>query len=266
MQDRIENSEQLFEMLEELKAVNRKAFGNILLLDEEEQNQLINEGKLFFDYAPSKYLNIWFAEKDYYKLYFSIADMASYDIPDIEGKIVCEIYAAKQENISDEFMDAMKNKGLAVYSSYHKWKAKPSPKGIDCSAYVSADVTAADYPRLKELINKGFDAYSDHVPEEDKFDEYLSSCQLYKAVDDNAVCAGLVVLTMGNVENVEYVFSDSARMNKGYASSLFEKWIESHDAPFLATAWIRDDNEASVRLHSKFGFEQQKTVKITLIR
>lgn len=31
-------------------------------------------------------------------------------------------------------------------------------------------------------------------------------------------------------------------------------------------AWIRDDNEASIRLHRKYDYEMQNTYKITMVK
>lgn len=77
---------------------------------------------------------------------------------------------------------------------------------------------------------------------------------------DNHLAGGLVVAINGKQR------TNNEFRNRGLASYLHNSWYSStgiNDA-IKYVAWIRDDNVASIRLHSRFGHIRQDTCKITM--
>ena len=85
----------LHEFVAELKKANRKLISNCYL-SEARIGLYIDKDNLFYTYVPMKYLNIWHKERDFVRLYYYIADLDFYEIPDIDVKIVCDQFYQKE--------------------------------------------------------------------------------------------------------------------------------------------------------------------------
>lgn len=89
----------------------------------------------------------------------------------------------------------------------------------------------------------------------------------FGAVDKETgdTAGGMVVSSKGHVYTEEFVFTDARMRKRGIASELHQYSYErNNDCNCKFIAWIRDDNEASKKLHTKYRYEKQSSYKITL--
>lgn len=259
----MDNVTRLYDMIFELKKVKRRLFCNFFL-SEEEITDLVSKNSLNYLYYPEKYLNIWIPKKDYIMLFFYIADIDSYEPISTKKKVICELYVTKRDDQNEMIKKKLEEKGFKIYACYHKWMAKSVTHHTHQSIY------NAVFDQTKGFLNgisSNFNAYSDHIPTEDEFDEYIKDKKLYALVDEkNRLVGGLVVLVKGGIQTEEYIFVNNGFRREGVASYLHNIWYASLgvDEVKQYIAWIRDDNEASIHLHLKFGYVCQDTYKITM--
>lgn len=253
----------LHRMVSELKKAKRRLLSN-MFLGEKEVESLIKNKHVYYTYMPCRYLNLWYSERDFVRLYFYIVDMDSYKAIN-EEKIICELYFPGLNANNALLEKVFEDRGFKVYASYHKWIARniqpKRPKGN-----MGYRIVCGQPEGFAEAVNLNFDIYSDHVPVKSDMEAYLRQNRLYALSDgSNMLAGGLIVAVNGRIQTEEYVFVRKECRGKGLALFLHNFWYESQkEQDILYVAWIRDDNVASIGLHMGLGYLRQDAYKLTL--
>lgn len=260
----VDTLEYLQDMVYELKRANRRMQSN-MVLREEELEEIIQQNELLYTYLPGKYLNVWFWERDFIRLYYYVSTIDEYKPFDGDEKIICEIYATKKELKTDSLIARFERNHFKKYSSYHRWVAKDLTfDTIGESSYsVRDDVTNGIYDGILTY----FDVYGDHLPRESSLEEYWKDKKILSIFDEQEnLIGGLVVSTNGKVQTEEYVFVNDSHRGKRLARMLHNSWRQraNEDGVMQHVAWIRDDNVVSIGLHTTLGYVKQDTYKIVM--
>jgi GNAT superfamily N-acetyltransferase len=259
----IDDIEYLHWMIHELKQVTRRLVSNLYIADDEIQ-KLIDTKKILYEYVPGAYLNFWYGEQGFVRLFFYTVNIDVYKAPFIKGEVVCELFFAKEMADNEVVERSFIEKGFERYSVYHKWTRKKITTSIG-SLSADYDVTYNQSDGFDEGIRACFDLYSDHVPDHDNMKRFLRQNTLYAFRKNGETIAGLVVSENGKIQTEEFIFVKPDFRGQGLARQLHETWDrDAQKVGALCVAWIRDDNEASIKLHEQLGYIRQEVHKITL--
>lgn len=261
------------EHLCQLRAALKKSASSLITncyLDKETIESYIYPKKLFYSYEPGGYLNIYYKERDFFRLYYYIADLDTYRIQSDNKKIICEQFWRGEDEKSERVNLIMKRRGLQIYAKYHKWIRKGEEALKECNNKDKITILEGNYRGYYEAIEQYFDVFSDHIPLYEEADKYFSSKKCYSAVemDSQKLLGGLVVTKQGNVQTEEFIFVDKAHRNKGVAGQLHNYWymdsISDNNRQFVA--WIRDDNKESIQFHLKNNYMKKPIYKVTMMK
>ena len=261
----LENTDALYEMINELKSVKRSLITN-LFLDTNALSDLIDNNEIYYEYAPGNCLNLFIEEWDFYHLYFYMTDPNEYQAPKSDRTMICELFFNREDDDNRILIDNLNKAGFSEYASYHRWlKTRQEETAVTTGHMIKKGQEKGFY----DLLIKNFDVFSDHVPQKDEYKTYIKDKECYSAVDSETakLLGGLIFSKKGNVETEEFVFIDPEYRHRGLASALHENWYNSNkESKIRYMAWIRDDNQASIGLHQKYAYERQKVYKVTMKR
>lgn len=260
----VDSMEQYYGILAGLKSFKRHLLSN-MYMDDEEIQEYVRDGKLFFYYAPGKYVNYWKKEWDFARLYYYIADADCYEAPDIKSKIVCDLFFSKKAVRNDEAVELLRHTGFREYALFRKYIKKPdaeAPLGID------EDIAPGVAEGFYELLKECFDIYTDLVPEENTAQEYLEGQKCFTAVDKyGKLAGGAVISKKGSVETEEFVVVTPKMRGRGIARRL-RRYAYAHtsDGTTKLVSWVRRDNERSWRQLLGFSYQDSGAYKITMMK
>ncbi len=263
----IDDIEYLHYLIGELKKVNRRIVSN-LIISKDKLCEYIDCGQLRYLFCSEKYLNIWYKERNFARLFFYIADWNAYEPVELDVPVICDLFFSKVSERTGLLVGLLKGVGFEQYSKYHKWIR--NTKGITDND--KKEIVCIHKERgngFFELLKENFDVYSDNIPEDDKVEKFFDDKICYSAYfgNEKKLAGGMVVSSRGRMQIEEFVFSASMQRRKGIASALHSYWYEQNkDMDIQFVAWVRDNNEASIKLHKKYGYIEQDTYKITMKR
>lgn len=73
---------------------------------------------------PEAYLNLWYEEQGFVRLYFYATKMEVYQLPCIKDEVVCELFFSKKTADSEAIECSFIENGFERYRVYHKWIGK----------------------------------------------------------------------------------------------------------------------------------------------
>lgn len=164
--------------------------------------------------------------------------------------------------------DTLQAAGLKEYAVYHKW-IRDKKNNVPACIAENIAILQGIQNGFSEKIEDYFDIYSDNVPLPEKSRQFYWEKTCYRAIlkENNDLIGGIVISERGNVMTEEFVFVDKQYRGKNIANLLHQWWYENtdnEDAQFAA--WIRDDNQESIRLHINNGYIKSGTYKVTLMK
>lgn len=260
----VNNIEQFYKFISELKTYKRHLTSN-LLISENEVASLIDDEKMFYYYVPGKYINFWKKEWDFSRLYYYIANINDYDVPIIAGKIVCDLFCRKETEKNNAIRIALKNAGFNEYALFHKYEKKRDM--VDSKIY-SGEVVRGKITGFYELLRECFDIYTDLVPEPEEAERFLDGKICCSVVDEEGKIAGGTVITKkGSVETEEFIFVKDTWRGRGIARRIRE-YCQANAAKEVTRfiSWIKDDNELSWRQIINLGYQKSNVYKITMMK
>lgn len=262
----IETADELYSYVGSLKKSSRHLVSNFHM-SEEEIERHTKECGIYYKFVNNKYLNLWVYEHDFMRIFFFIACISEYRIPDIKKKVVCDIFFQKGKN-AIEIVSRLKCLNLYEYVSYTKWIKKETKLFCECDdMHIRIESGAAE--GFYKLLCQCFDIYSDVVPEEKNAVSFFNNKKCYTAYQKKTdqVIGGIVISVHGNIQTEEFVFVRPDMRGQQIAKCLHKRWYdETNDAGVQYYAWIRDNNKASISLHTKIGYVKHNSSKLTMIK
>lgn len=260
----MDNVEQFYELIAGLKTYKRRLVSN-LYMSVQEIASLIEDGKIFYYYMPGKYINFWIPEWDFVRLYYYIADVDSYDVPIIFGKVVCDIFLQKKAESSVAIKRMLEKAAFHEYAFFRKYIQKAN---MERPAVLSEEIITGTAPGFYELLRECFDVYTDLIPEPDRAEKYLDQEICYSTIDDEGeITGGVVISKRGSIETEEFIFVKPGARGRGIARKLREYYYANADADVTKfVSWVKDDNEFSWRQLLHLGYQEGNTYKITMMK
>lgn len=262
----IHSPDELYAYVTSLKKANRHLVTNFYM-SEEEINRYTKEEQLYYKFKKNSYLNIWVYEHDFARLFFCIADVSSYEVPDVRQKLICDLFFQNEKSIVG-IVDRLKCLNFCEYAFYTKWIKKEAVLLYECNEEIIR-IESGTAKGFYELLRQCFDIYSDLVPEEKDAIAFLNGKKCYTAFHQNTgeVIGGIVISVHGNIQTEEFIFVRPDMRGQKIAKCLHKRWYdEANDAGIQYLAWIRDDNYDSICLHSQIGYTKHNSNKLTMIR
>lgn len=263
---KVEDYQQIEEMVVSLRNTSKHILTN-MFLSENTIKKYINDNKVKYEYLKDNYLNIYVSNNDFVNLYFYVLCTEKYDVCYEDLPIVCNIYFVKDIIKYENIIINLTKKGFLEYKKYSKWTRNGN---FDCNNIGISDIEFHHgyNKNFKELIKKHFDIYSDNVFDVD-LDDYFFDKKCFFAINTNTkkTIAGIVISKKGNIETEEYIFVDNEYRGLGIAKNLHKMWYISNENNYiLYSAWIRDDNNDSINLHSRMNFNINNSKKLCMIK
>lgn len=254
-------------LVKALKRVNRRLFSN-MTLDYASIEKMIEEDTLQYCYLSGKYLNLWYKERDFVRIMYYIADLEAYEPIDYKGKSIIEFFEAKKKTQTEDLINKIIECGYKKYSQYHRWVLNDIDETETCNSGYAITETA-DGNFYDELV-KNFNAYEDHIPQKEEFEEYCKDKMTWSIISDysNKLMAGLIVSIAGKIQTEEFIFVAKEFRRRGIAKDIHKHWISKSSKESVAqhVAWVNDMNTDSIGLHASLGFIQQETNKIVFTK
>lgn len=262
----IPDIEYLYELIDEIKKINKKYLSNYYL-EQSAFSKAIEENGVEYTYKKKEYLNIWIQKEDFKKLYYFIANPYQYKINNDAIINVCDVVCkiSDERNLSKIFLNA----GMYQYATYMKWVCD-SPVLQEQRLHNYLQIIEKDNGNLfKSALYTYFDKYSDSLPDLNEWDEFIKNkcfIGIYD-IDKKAAVAGMVYSKRGSVITEDFVFVVSNYRGQGLSKILHNNLYEKYSVEKIKyIAWIRVDNYESINLHSGYCYKKQNLFKITFIK
>ncbi len=258
----------LYEIIGNLKSVKRRLDTNLYYSDHD-LAKFISVGKLFYEYKADKYLNLIIFERDFARLYFYIADLEKYEVPELQCKIVCDYFYTKETENTQKVVNLLTGKGLQKYAVFNKWSKSGLPqinKEKNADIIISKQVIPEGF---FEAIKDCFDIYTDILPEEKDANDYLAGKICYSAnfKSSKQLAGGLVVTAKGDTFTEEFLFVLPSARGLGITNDLYRFYYEDIQAQAPQFyGWIQTGNRAPERMLENYEYKKTSSQKITFMK
>lgn len=260
---KIENLDDIYEMIADVKKANRHYASNSYM-KEDELSGYIQNGKISFHHKQGSFLNLLVDEWDFQRVYFFIADCADYRIIS-DSKLVADVFCMKQDDKTASLLNALTNAGFHEYARFEQYSAQDIRDiTIENNIEISRGCEEGFYDLLKEC----FDIYTDYIPEDYQRQRFFDSHICYSATNENhELIGGAIVTLRGQTVTEEFVFVKAELRNRGYSKSIRDYWMaDLRDQVSKYISWVREDNDASSKYLMQLGFVKGNANKITMMR
>lgn len=258
--------EQFYELVAQIKKVNRKYLSNYYL-SESALLKIIGQEDVTFVYKEKEYLNLWWKKEHFRKLYYFIANPDQYLIDSDFFVCVCDVIGKEMDLLASE--KVLMGAGMFKYAVYSKWVCQDTiillTKNRDHFEVIYGDEGSLFIDKLYLY----FDIFSDLLPDQNEVDEFLKNKHFIGIYDKHkkTLVAGLVYDRHGCVVTEEFVFVVPDYRGQGISKLLHNALYEKYSGESIKyVAWIREDNVTSINLHRAYNYQKQNYLKTTFLR
>ena len=203
---------------------------------------LIQQARLGYAYVENqeKGVALLIERKDFYSLYYFLAQPEVLKLPLTQKEIFCEVFS-RQDNGGADVLEAS---GFSKYSSY----CRMSKKGTEGIAEEHEVVKKG----TMEIIQAKFDHYADCLPAGEEQELFMK--------ENFEICAfggkGILIYDIKDfVSTLKYIFVDETDRNKGIAGALLEEYLKkTAGSAKRYLLWVNEQNRVALNLYNKYGY------------
>ncbi|MCI8550405.1 MAG: GNAT family N-acetyltransferase [Lachnospiraceae bacterium] len=249
-----------YELLAKLKQEVRRIKTNYYKA-ESDLRQAIERDELEYEYIRNESISLVFCDDGFSRLYLQMGEGGRVGTEGFHVPLVCDLIVREGE---ETVLSApLKATGFKQYAVYYKWICKTP----EITGHIS-DITikmCVDPGVLEELYTD-FDRYTDLLPRDQE--RFIKEKRFLCAYGREGRLAGYLVYTeTGKSVTEDFVFVKQEARGCGIADCLHNALYRQYaGAEIKYTAWVKEGNEASERLHLKHHYVKQPVKKITLMR
>lgn len=229
--------------------------------------EAVRQGKITYVYKENAYLNLWYRNGGFERLYYFIADPGDYEIIDRPSMCVCDVIC----RVDDQPLvgSVLHGAGMREYVGYAKWICR-SPVLPDIQDQADLEIMEDDDGNLfVESLYQYFDIWSDQLPERTGLETFTREKHFIGVHERHGslLVGGLVYTEQGYGVTEEYLFVLPGYRGRGISRLLHNTLYRKYQGKDIKyTAWIRKDNQASTTLHSSYQYKKQNQLKITFLK
>lgn len=249
-----------------LKRTSRKLLSNYYM-SVSALEEAVRQGKFTYDYKENAFLNLWHRNGCFERLYFFIAAPEDYEIPERFAMSVCDIICRVDDQ--SRICSVLCGSGMLEYAEYAKWVCR-NPILLDLPEQTDLVVITDDDGNLfLESLYQYFDIWSDMLPERAEMDTFTKKKHFIGVHEqnENVLVGGLIYTKQEYGVTEEYLFVLPGYRGRGISKLLHNTLYRKYQGKNVKyTAWIRNDNQVSINLHSNYQYEKQNQLKITFLK
>lgn len=263
----ISNVAQIYSYINELKRVKKELVINCYF-DINELEPLVKQQKLIYEYKEKCYLNLLYEENEFFRLYFFVADIETFDIEKNGVVVICDLFTTRENEQFNRIKDRLCECNFSQYACIQKWKAKcPRPLfESDLQEYIFG---YDQEPEAIKMIFDIFDKYTDYLPRECEINTFLAEKKFINVYEkeDHRFLGSLIYSQRKNEFTMDFYFTKPEERGKRISYLLHDHYYQKFsEEGRVFVSWIHIKNEKSIMIHQRYQYQKMNLKKYTFIK
>lgn len=174
------------------------------------------------------------------------------------------ISVVQRSSDGSNFEQEFNERGYTLYKKYGRLRADGTHIRID-------DTIEADYCRLTDreqlrtMMDCTFDSKSDHIPEEDELDAFLTGNSIICVRENDLVKGFIIFEDKGKTSYIRMVCVSELCRGSGVGSKLMNMYFGIHEGYKSFTLWYDTNNIPAYALYHKWGYEKEDMYNLIFV-